>query len=192
MELKLFTKLLFLFFINEIKTEYNFNKIEKFSIEGTSGFAFFRMSNNDIIFISNEGGEQKEENFLYVYGLKSTGERFYNEENEIGYKQLNSIFLENLNGMNVKIEDKEYPLICSQVVCELIDYENNETYSQSIINFYKNISAGEEIFKFGPTNFPLMINMNQDNKILFINYFELQFNFGVTKIWSKNLFNRKF
>ena len=139
------------------------NKIDSFSKNKIFSFVFMRMSNNDIFFICNN---YDSENSIYVYGLKSTGEKYYNDENVIGFKELNSIELEYLSGIKVKIEDKEYPLVCSKTDCVLIDYENDNTYNTEIINFMKNIDD-EDISYYSPIKFPI-INLNQENQILFI------------------------
>ena len=151
------------------------------------------MPNKDIYFVSSERNEETQEVYTYAYGLKPTGEKYYNKLNEIGYKEINLRDFDYLNGINVKIEDKEYPLICSETVCKLIDYENNEIYNKSFIDFFNNNSGGEETNNIsikGPIYFP-MINLKQDNKILFINIVEdggkESFNFCVSKFFSKNL-----
>ena len=163
------------------------NKIDIFSKNKINGLVFIRMSNDDIFFICTEFDD---ENSINVNGLKSTGEKYFNDENEIGYKALNTIELGSLNGNKIKIEDKEYPLICSQTDCVLIDYESNNTYSTKIINFMKNINDEEILFNT-PTNFPI-INFNQENQILFITLFNMEgisFNFtlGTSKILGKDL-----
>ena len=173
MELRLFIKMIFLLIlINEIKNECIFNKIESFSENECNGFSFIKMSNNDIFLISTTyvEDEQATEHFIYLYGLKSTNEKLYNDENGINYKKLNSIKLKSLNGINLKIEDKEYPFICSNIICELIDYEYNQTYNQIIIEFFKNITEDNAIFNLAPNYYPIL-NLNEDNKILFITFF---------------------
>ena len=166
------------------------NKVDSFSKNNVNGFVYIKMSNNDIFFICTAF---EENNSIYAYGLKSTGEKYYNDENAIGYKMFNSIELESLNIIKLKIENKEYPLICSKTDCELIDFENNNAYSAKIVDFMNNIIDGEEILYMSPDIFPIL-NLNQENKILFITLVKedsspLNFNFtlGGSKISSKDL-----
>ena len=80
-------------------------------------------------------------------------------------------------------------MICSNIVCELIDYENNKTYNQIIIKFFKNITGDNAIFNLAPANYSIL-NLNENNKILFITFFHqeaLILTFGVSKVLSKNL-----
>ena len=150
-------------------------------------FAFLRMSNNDIFFFSLSSVD---ENHLYIYGLKSNGEKYYNDGNGHDYLVVNFDFSDNekLNIVNIKIEDKEYPLIYCLKKCRIIDLENGAVYSNNITNFFKDIDPNDSGFTKIPLNFPI-INLNQENKMLFIILFGIEnlvFNFGITNILSKN------
>ena len=183
MKIKLFISLHILFFLinHSLEIIQSLNNINTFIKNGIDLFVYLKMSNNDIIFISSSSDDK---NNLYLYGLKSNGEKYYNFGNGIDYIKLESAYIGSFNAINFKIEDKEYPLICSNVECIIIDIKNNHTiFKQDLINFYKNMTE-DDISLLRPLNFPI-INLNQDNKILFITLYGLEgfsFNLGITSI----------
>ena len=160
------------------------NKINNFMKNNTNGFSFLKMTNNDIFFISTFFGD--EEN-LYIYGLKSNGEKYFNNENGEDYIKINSNYLETLNSVNIKIDGKEYPLICSNSECVLIDLENKISYNQEMISFFNNTNIKSS---FPYTLYFPIINLNQENQYLFLTlYYKdnyIYFNFFVTKILKKD------
>ena len=166
------------------------NKINCFSKDSAYEFTYIKLSNNDILFISL-GCEIDGPCELYLYGLKSTGEKLFQDENGNDFKIINIIDnLDYLNAINVKIDNKEYPLICSGYSCFLIDYyDNNQIYSNGLLHFFKNSSNQLGFLQNNPQYFPI-INLNQENQILFIiiyGYESISFNFAISNILSKNI-----
>ena len=161
------------------------NKIESFAPDYANSFSFLKMINNDILIISTNINDI---DHIYIYGLKSNGEKYFNEENGVDYKIVPSIELESLNSISIKIEDKEYPLVCSNIKCILIDYENSQSYNISLINFFKDSSGHIKGFSANPLRFPI-INLNNENKILLITLYNnqgIKFTFFINDLLSKN------
>ena len=178
-------------FNNSIAEAQWLNKINTFMTNNVESFTFLRMSNNDIFFFSFASGEN---DHLYIYGLKSNGEKYYNDESGKDYLKINFTSFSSLNIINLKIDDKEYPLICSGKVCSIIDLDKGDCYFGNISYFFKGIDQQEDdkLNKI-PFSFPI-VNLNKENKILFIIFFGMEgltFAFGISNITSKNLTDSK-
>ena len=162
------------------------NKIESFAPDYANSFSFLKMINNDILIISTNINDIEH---IYIYGLKSNGEKYFNEENGVDYKIIPSIELGSLNSISVIIENKEYPFVCSNIECILIDYENGESYNISLFNFIKDSSGNSKGFSANPLRFPI-INLNNENKILLITLYHYEegnkFYFFINDFLSKN------
>ena len=172
-------------FNNSIAQTQWLNKINTFMTNNVVAYTFLRMSNNDIFFFSIVSDDDE---YLYIYGLKSNGENYYNDKSGGDYLKINFPYFSSFNIINLKIDDKEYPLICSYELCSIIDLDTGECYVRNIQYFFKGIDPEDRRFKKIPFSFPI-INLNQDNKILFIIFFgieDLVFNFGISNI-SKDL-----
>ena len=76
------------------------------------------MLNNDLIFASNrnDAGHYS----VYLYGFKSNGEKYFITKPAIEYSQFNSV--------GIKIDNNDYPLVCSKENCFIFDLENEEIY----------------------------------------------------------------
>ena len=68
------------------------NKINCFSKDSAHEFTYIKLSNNDILFISL-GCEIDGPCELYLYGLKSTGEKLFQDENGNDFKIINIIYI---------------------------------------------------------------------------------------------------
>ena len=134
------------------------NKFIKFSEDNIYLLFKFKLKNNDILIISST--EEK----CFIYELKSNGENYYGFENTTNYKTMNiSREFSYLNGAIVKIEKKEYPLICDIYLCRLIDYENNIIYQKYFNEYFEN----RNLLKNGNFLSFQIINLNNENLILF-------------------------
>ena len=134
------------------------NKFIKFSEDNIYLLFKFRLKNNDILIISST--EEK----CFIYELKSNGENYYEFENNTNYKTMNlSREFFYLNGAIVKIEKKEYPLICDTFLCRLIDYEDNIIYQKYLKEYFenRNLLKNKNFLSFQ------IINLNNENQILF-------------------------
>ena len=137
------------------------------------------MPNNDIFFICSEYWPEK----IYIYGLKSSGEVYFND-NEENFREIdmNSVIdISYLNSVGLIINNKQYILICltnneydyepdKGVIshCQIIDYENKQIYNENlyILLDYDN----RDDFNINSYFFTLL-NLNQQNKIL-LSYLE--------------------
>ena len=176
------TKIIYLlFFFNEIKFSFNndeivLNQIYNFGEISVGFFTSLKMLNNDIIIFSVGNKE-------YLFGFKESGEKLFDGEND-GIKIINSTDMNSLNAVNIYFENKEYPLVCSQKLCQLFDLENNVVYSQQYFKFFNKIYEKNS----DNSNFNL-INLNNDNRILFSMIYDETIILGITDILSKNLSN---
>ena len=129
------------------------------------------MPNNDIYFISSKLYVE----YIYIYRLKSSGEIYYNENNNNFKIVLLSPFVEErqvqvtINGVGLNIDNKEYIFICHfyEIKCQLIEFENGIIFNQ---NLGALINTEELVETQG--EFLTILNLNQNNKILlgFENY----------------------
>ena len=113
------------------------------------------------------------QDYLYIYGLKSTGERYYNQNNE-NYKKILSNSKETtlINGVGIMINNKQYIFICQfdETKCQLFDPENNIVFNEDI-NTILNINYND----FEPISQSYTIlNLNHNDKIL-LSFLERQF-----------------
>ena len=136
------------------------------------------MPNNDIFIIGSECRPEK----IYLYGLKSSGEVYFNdnEENirEIDVNINRIINTEFINSVGLIINNKLYILICETdyedpdegVIshCQIIDYENNHIYYEHLYKLlnYNNRNDFHIIGKIFT-----ILNLNQQNQIL-LSYLE--------------------
>ena len=110
-----------------IKTQW-LNKIISFGDNEITKFITIEMPNKDIFLL----GTQNTPEYIYIYGLKSSGEPYYNENNK-NYKEIiisYGYYLKSINGVGLIINNHQYILIClidydQNDSCELIDLENN-------------------------------------------------------------------
>ena len=143
---------------DSINKNQSLNKFIKFSEDNIYLLFKFRLKNNDILIISST--EEK----CFIYELKSNGENYYEFENNTNYKTMNlSREFFYLNGAIVKIEKKEYPLICDTFLCRLIDYEDNIIYQKYLNEYFenRNLLKNKNFLSFQ------IINLNNENQILF-------------------------
>ena len=163
---------------NSIIKNQPLNKYIEFGENNTYSFFKYRLENNDILIISTFNER------CFIYGLKSNGENYYEYENNTNYKTmtLSREFLY-LNGAIVKIEKKEYPLLCDINLCRLIDYEGNTIYQISLNEFFeeKQISWNTHFLSFQ------IINLNNGNEILFCIRSKKDILLSKINILSKNL-----
>ena len=156
------------------------NKFIKFSEDNIEYLFKFRLENNDILIISTISQSKK----CIIYGLKSNGENYYEYENNTNYKTitLSKEFIY-LNGALVKIGKKEYPLICDITICRLIDYENNTISEIQLKEYFENRKY------LGSKNFLSfqIINLNNENQILFCIYSDESLLLRKINILSQNL-----
>ena len=126
------------------------------------------MPNNNIFFISSKWEEEAD--YLYIYRLKSSGEVYYNENNN----DFKSIFLSSfslsepiysttINGVGLIIDNTEYIFICQFrfIECQLVEFENDIIFNQYlkvILNIDENNYIQSTLFT--------ILNLNKDNKIL--------------------------
>ena len=154
--------------------ERNINKIIYFGKDGANQISSLNMINNDVLLLSLFTNHFNLLEFN-IYGLNSLGKDYFNDS-ENNYTIFYSENFNFLNGITIKIEEKEYPFICSSSKCLLFDYENNNVYEESINVFFydeNNIIS---------SNYLIIINMNKENKILFIQNNNSKINLGVIKI----------
>ena len=166
---------------NHINRNQYLSQIFNFGGEYLVNFASLKLSNNDIIIISCSYTDQPE----YIFGLKESGEYMFKEGNNYYKKLLEEINYSSLNIVKLKIEGKEYPLICTNPYCQLIDYENNEIYNQIYFNLLNNTHYETELLS--KNNYFHLINLDNENKILFNIVYDGTIYLGITKITSKNL-----
>ena len=163
---------------NSIIKNQPLNKYIEFGENNTDSFFKYRLENNDILIISTFNER------CFIYGLKSNGENYYEYENNTNYKAmtLSREFLY-LNGAIVKIEKKEYPLLCDINLCRLIDYEGNTIYQINFNEFFeeKQISWNTHFLSFQ------IINLNNGNEILFCIRSKKDILLSKINILSKNL-----
>ena len=165
------------------------NKIENFIDINVNSLAFLRLSSNDTFIITTPFNDI---GYIYIYGLKSNGDNYFNEENGVYYKKIETIIeLESLNPIYIKIEDKDYFLICSNVECIIVDYEEGKSYNKEMIYFFGDIKYKQKSLSKNPLHFPIF-NLNNENQILFITLIneneknDLTLNFGVINFLSNN------
>ena len=140
------------------------------------------MSNNDIIFIFSEN---KNVERRYLFGIKESGEYIFKDKNGGNLKILNSTNINSLNAINIKLGGKEYPLVCSNIKCELIDYENDIIYHQDLFNFFNNTHLESKSLSLN--YYFNLINLNNENKILFNIIYNETINLAISNILSKDL-----
>ena len=121
------------------------------------------MLNNDLFFASNGFIYIEDEDVyhfsLYLYGLKSNGEKYFNGE----FLTKPSDEYSEFNSVSIKMDNNEYPLICSQDYCFIIDLENDNIYTEEFENFFPR----ESDISFKYSEFFSLINLNKENEILF-------------------------
>jgi len=146
-------------FNNNISDPKPLNKFIKFSKENIEFLFKFKLENNDLLIISIPFDDEKNR---YIYGLRSNGENYYKYKNNTNYKTMSySTRFNYLNGAIVKISEKEYPLICDLVSCELIDYENNIFYHKYMKEFFQKERLTGRLLSFQ------IINLTNEDVILF-------------------------
>ena len=129
------------------------------------------MPNNDIFFICSDYTTET----IYIYGLKSSGEAYFND-NEENFREINLnslIDTDYINSVGLIIDNKQYIFICTtdeNVIshCQIIDYENNHIYDEhlyKLLNYNNMDDFHKSSYIF------TILNLNQQNKIL-LSYLE--------------------
>ena len=167
----------YFFLIHEIKNQENnciindpiirtqiLNKLIAFGGTEIYSFATIEMANKDIFLLCSTT-DMADDIYLYIYGLRSSGKTYFNE-NSGNFRE---IFLSSddeiqyLNSVGLIINNKQYILICgieNNVFCKLYDLENNNiAYSGEINKFFNN----NDNYIFSQY---VILNLNQNNKIL--------------------------
>ena len=185
MDDKFLRKFLCILFLIKIITNTSstlINQIINFGKRDVDDFVYLNLSNKDLIIISINSDEE------YVFSLKEYEKNKFTEENEV-IKTLNTDPLEYLNIVNLKINDKEYPLLCSNLDCQIIDYQNNLVYHNSLLNLLNiNNNTDNSLLPFLSNNFKYaLINLNNENEILFSLIFNETLTLDVIKFFSKDL-----
>ena len=106
---------------NSIVKKQWLNDIVTFG-ESTRSIGVVQMLNKDIIFIGSYYNDDEWCYYPFLYGLKSSGEIFFNDKfysEDYNYDTI-------LNGVGLKIENKYYPLICDCYKCTIFDLENKK------------------------------------------------------------------
>jgi hypothetical protein len=122
-----------------------------------------KMPNNDIFLIFFDS----DQDYIYIYGLKSSGEVYF-KENEENLKiiQSNGQEIYIVNSVGLIINNKQYILLCkfsSNFQCELIDYENNMVYFEDIYKFF----GYENYYDFSVSSqYFTIINLNEKSTFL--------------------------
>ena len=145
--------------------------------------------NNELIFISStfesEEAEIERASKRYIYSLKSTGTEFYLDEDGDDFKSMYSKSFASLNGVNLKIQNKEYLFICSIQECQIIDNNNNKIlYYKNLTSFFGGIPNINE--RNNVVYFPI-INLNKENKLLLSLVFNNNINFVIINMISNDL-----
>ena len=130
-----------------------------------------KMPNNDIFIILYNYYETEK---IYIYGLKSSGEVYFND-NEENIREINSLINTNyINSAGLIINNKQYIFICetddeeNDVICQIIDYENKIIYKENLYKLLK-YDNRDDFHKAG--RMFTILNLNQQNKIL-LSYLE--------------------
>ena len=127
------------------------------------------MPNNNIFFLSS----LFDQDYLYIYRLKSSDEIYYNENNN-NFKIIpepsfhlpdgsEDLQLSFINGVGLIIDNKEYLFICQfdRIQCQLIEFGNNIIFNQyltEILNINELYNRLSSLFT--------ILNLNQNNQIL--------------------------
>ena len=129
------------------------------------------MPNNDIFYIFSSGGETEK---IYIYGLKSSGEVYFND-NEENIREINPLLFKTnyINSAGLIINNKQYIFICitnyeCESNCHIIDYETNNNYNENLYKLLK-YDNRDDFHKAG--RMFTILNLNQQNKIL-LSYLE--------------------
>ena len=139
---------------NSIVKKQWLNDIVTFGESDTWTFGVVQMLNKDIIFIGSYYNDD-ECYYPFLYGLKSSGEIFFNDK--FDYKDYDYYYI--LNGVGLKIENKYYPLVCDRVKCSIFDLEKKKLEE-------KRYSELIEYTIFPNTDF-IILNLDNNYKILF-------------------------
>ena len=130
-----------------------------------------KMPNNDIFIILYNYNEREK---IYIYGLKSSGEVYFND-NEENIREINALIdTSYINSAGLIINNKQYIFICitnyelSESNCQIIDYETNNNYNENLYKLLK-YDNRDDFHKAG--RMFTILNLNQQNKIL-LSYLE--------------------
>ena len=162
---------------NSIMKKQWLNNIIKF--EGVNYILVMEKPNNDIIFAFFSYSEDPYCMgcfYFFLYELKSSGEQKYLSETmyfEFGF--------ENINGVIVTIDNKHYPLLCSQVKCLLLDLENN--YNKDI-DYKELIGDNISIYSYKLIS---MINLDNKSKIFVTHITDEKLYLSINNIININL-----
>ena len=146
--------------------------------EYTLNILSIQMPNKDIIFV-NSIYTDNIETFAdpLIYGLKSSGENYFNHK--FSSVIINSDFL---NGVGLNIDNNQYFLFCEISECKLFDLENNNIYTRP---YYELLQNNEEISSL--TNIFTIINLDNKNKILFTCLTSSEIYLSIINLTSKDL-----
>ena len=177
----------YFFLIHEIKNEDNciindsiirtqiLDKLIAFGGDtNINSFNAIEMANKDIFLLCSNtfNYENIDDNYLYIYGLKSSGETYFNENSE-NYKEIvlsSDDEIQYLNVVGLIINNNQYILICGisdNELCKLIGLENNDIVPKEIKEFFNN----DDNYYYLITHYAIL-NLNQKNKI-FLSHLEI-------------------
>ena len=98
------------------------------------------MPNNNIFFLSS----LFDQDYLYIYRLESSGEIYYNENNNnfksiliSSFSLADTLYSSYINGIGLIIDNKEYIFICQffEMECQLIEFESDVIFSDYLSTF---------------------------------------------------------
>ena len=170
-----------------IKTQW-LNKLIYFGDNDIDIFEVIKMPNNDIFLLASNYIV----GYLYIYGLKSSGETYFNENGnfkEIIISPEEDLYI--IIGAGLIINNYSYIFICGvgdeEILCKLIDFEkNNIVYNQNICNYFDSSDTCD--FYVLSTIFTIL-NLNQKSKIL-LSYIEYNtIDLSIINLTKEDLFS---
>ena len=170
-----------------IKTQW-LNKLIYFGDNDIHIFEVIKMPNNDIFLLASNYIV----GYLYIYGLKSSGETYFNENGnfkEIIISPEEDLYI--IIGAGLIINNYSYIFICGvgdeEILCKLIDFEkNNIVYNQNICNYFDSSDTCD--FYVLSTIFTIL-NLNQKSKIL-LSYIEYNtIDLSIINLTKEDLFS---
>ena len=145
-----------------IKVQWLNNLFFNCDEKNVDSFSLLKLENNDIITLAYDSYDTK----VIYYDKYFSSE--YNPFKLDNWKSIDtSCPFSVLNGVLLKIDNEEYPLLCDISNCVLIDIENEESYSKT---FLEMCEIDPKVVKNVFSYYFKIINLNNENKILF-NFF---------------------
>ena len=169
---------------NSIIKDQWLNKIFFFGEKTIIVFNTIEMPNNDIILLCS----RKNEDFIYIYDLKSSGEIDFkqNDKNYYIIPGLENKETSIINGVGLIINNKQYIFICpfeTEKQCQLIDYKNNKiVYNDDL---YKFLNIDYNVFSQLSSSFTIL-NLNKKSVILLSYLEEKSIDFSILNITTNS------